>query len=167
MGLTVRRKTVKRFSRQAYKIDKFKLLVVKKINPKVFSGDHNGKISAVNRKQAKAQSLVVKAINTLRLSSKGHQYLSDKRLTLETSSHKLFYGSQFTFSILLIILNYPVILSHRRSTTVSLETYPLFPIDSEVPDLLSQGAPWTQVYNHAVNSKKQFLEFSKGTSNFH
>ena len=49
MGLTVKRKTAKRFSRLAYKIDKFKPLVVKKINPKVFSGDHNGKISAVNR----------------------------------------------------------------------------------------------------------------------
>ena len=32
------------------------------------------------------------------------------------------------FSTLLIILNYPVILSHRRSTTVSLETYPLYPL---------------------------------------
>ena len=26
----------------------------------------------------------------------------------------------------MIVLNYPVILSHRRSTTVSLETYPLY-----------------------------------------
>ena len=34
------------------------------------------------------------------------------------------YGGQFTFSTQLIILNYPDILSHRRSTTISLETYP-------------------------------------------
>ena len=30
------------------------------------------------------------------------------------------------FSTQLIILNYPVTLSHQRSTTVSLETYPLY-----------------------------------------
>ena len=35
-------------------------------------------------------------------------------------------GGQFTFSSHLITLNYPAILSHRRSTTVSLETYPLY-----------------------------------------
>ena len=40
---------------------------------------------------------------------------SDKGLMLETSALKLF-----------IILNYPVILFHRYSTTVSLETYPLY-----------------------------------------
>ena len=33
------------------------------------------------------------------------------------------YSGQFTLSTQLIILNYPVILSYRRSTTVSLETY--------------------------------------------
>ena len=36
------------------------------------------------------------------------------------------YGGQFTLSTQLIIINYPVILFHRRSTTVSLETYPLY-----------------------------------------
>ena len=35
------------------------------------------------------------------------------------------YGGQLTLSTQLIILNYPVILSHRSTTTVSLETYPL------------------------------------------
>ena len=35
-------------------------------------------------------------------------------------------GGQFTLSTRLIIFNYPVILSHRRSTTVSLETYLLY-----------------------------------------
>ena len=39
---------------------------------------------------------------------------------------RFFYRGQFTLLTQLIILNYPVILSHRRSTTVSLETYPLY-----------------------------------------
>ena len=33
---------------------------------------------------------------------------------------------QFTFSTQLMTQNYPVILSHPKSTTVSLETYPLY-----------------------------------------
>ena len=36
-------------------------------------------------------------------------------------------GGQFRLSTQLILLNYPVILSHRCNTTVSLETYPLYP----------------------------------------
>ena len=35
------------------------------------------------------------------------------------------YNGQFTLSTQLIVLNYPVILSHRRGITVSLEAYPL------------------------------------------
>ena len=35
------------------------------------------------------------------------------------------YIGQFMLSTQLIRLNYPVILSHRRNTTVSLESYPL------------------------------------------
>ena len=42
----------------------------------------------------------------------------------QTVIFETLYGGQFTISTQLIILNYPVILSHRRSTTVSLETYP-------------------------------------------
>ena len=38
------------------------------------------------------------------------------------------YSGQLALSAQLIILNYPVIVFHRRSTTVSLETYPLSPI---------------------------------------
>ena len=34
------------------------------------------------------------------------------------------------FSTQLLTLNYPVILSHRRSTTVSLDTYPLFSLEN-------------------------------------
>ena len=36
------------------------------------------------------------------------------------------YGGKFMFSTQLIPLKCPVILSHRRSTTVSLQTYPLY-----------------------------------------
>ena len=52
--------------------------------------------------------------------------LSDEELTLKNVSLLTLYGGQFTFSTQLITLNYPVILSHWRSTTVSLETYPLY-----------------------------------------
>ena len=38
----------------------------------------------------------------------------------------MFYDGQFTLSTQLIILNYPGILSLRRSITVSLETFPLY-----------------------------------------
>ena len=41
----------------------------------------------------------------------------------QTRSFETLYGGQFTLSTQLIILNNPVILSHRRSTTISLETY--------------------------------------------
>ena len=52
-------------------------------------------------------------------------YLSDEGLTLETSALELLHG-QFMLSTQLMILNYPIILSHWHSTTVSLETYPLY-----------------------------------------
>ena len=44
----------------------------------------------------------------------------------QTVIFETLYGGQFTISTQLTILNYPVILSHRRSTTVSLETYPFY-----------------------------------------
>ena len=43
-------------------------------------------------------------------------------LPLETSVLETLYGDQFTQSIQLIKPNYIVYISHRRSTTVSLET---------------------------------------------
>ena len=46
-------------------------------------------------------------------------------LPLETSVLETLYGDQFTQSIQLIKPNYIVYISHRRSTTVSLETYRL------------------------------------------
>ena len=46
----------------------------------------------------------------------------------------------FIYLILeLIILNCPVILSHRRSTTFSLENYPPFTLSSTFPDNLPTG----------------------------
>ena len=52
---------------------------------------------------------------------------SDEGLTLETSAFESLYGGQFTLSTQLI---YKTRLScyspHRRSTTVSLETYSLY-----------------------------------------
>ena len=47
--------------------------------------------------------------------------LVNHSLTLEDNLASLTLSSQ----LILIILNKSVILSHRRSTTVSLETYPL------------------------------------------
>ena len=42
------------------------------------------------------------------------------------------YSSQFTLSTQLRKLHYPVLLSHRRITTVSLETFPLSSLDALV-----------------------------------
>ena len=51
---------------------------------------------------------------------------SDEGLTLETSAFQSLYGGQFTLSTPLINLIFRVSLPHRRSTTVSLETNPLY-----------------------------------------
>ena len=48
-----------------------------------------------------------------------------KRANAWNVSFKTLYGSQFTLSTPVDHTNYPVILSHQRSTMVSLETYPL------------------------------------------
>ena len=50
-----------------------------------------------------------------------------RRAYARNISLKTLYSRQFTLSTQLIIPNYLVILSHRRSTTVSWETYPLNP----------------------------------------
>ena len=49
------------------------------------------------------------------------QRANDQNVSFETCN-----GGQFTLSIQLIILNYLVILAHLCSTTVSLESYPLY-----------------------------------------
>ena len=48
-----------------------------------------------------------------------------RRANARNVSFETLYGGQFTLSTQLIILNYPVIISHWRSITVSLETYPI------------------------------------------
>ena len=61
------------------------------------------------------------------------------------------HGGQFTWSTQLIILNYPVILSYRRSTTVSLETYPL--------GTQNTGTAWPGVENgRMTNADWQTIE---------
>ena len=50
----------------------------------------------------------------------------DEWLTLETSAFNLFTVAQFTLSTQLINTKFCVSLPHRCSTTVSLETNPLF-----------------------------------------
>ena len=49
-------------------------------------------------------------------------YLLWQRANTPKISFKTLYGGQFVLSTELIILNYPVILSHRHSARVSLET---------------------------------------------
>ena len=52
---------------------------------------------------------------------------SDKRRARARNvNFETLYDGQFTLSTQWIILNYPVILSHRRRTTVSLETHSLY-----------------------------------------
>ena len=79
-----------------------------------------------------------------------------RRAHARTSALETLYGGQFTLLTQLAIPNYPAILSHRRSTTVSLETYPLQFITSDrqiwktkkrEPDLLFAGmiaANWSR-----------------------
>ena len=50
---------------------------------------------------------------------------SDEGLTLETPAFKLFTVSIYVFNSV-VNTKLPVILAHRRSTTISLETYPLY-----------------------------------------
>ena len=47
---------------------------------------------------------------------------NDKGLTLETSALQFFYSGQFMPLTQLIILNYPIVLSHRCRSAVSLGT---------------------------------------------
>ena len=54
---------------------------------------------------------------------------NDKGLTLETSAFKLSTLVNLVLSTQLMMLNHPVIPSHRRSTTVSLETYHLYSLE--------------------------------------
>ena len=82
-------------------------------------------------------------IGTSRLQSQGPNHsaalpphnCSDKGLMLKMSALKLFTVANLYYQIQLIRLNYPVIPSHQCSTTVSLETYPLYSFTSTLPYL--------------------------------
>ena len=81
--------------------------------------------------------------------------------------------SKFTLSTQLITLNYPVILSHRRSTTVSSETYPLYSFWCSSPSLRAftkeharPHVPRALVTELSIKQQNLFLEnspyFKKG-----
>ena len=53
---------------------------------------------------------------------------SGERQTLEMSASENLYGDQFALSTQLISQNYLYILPHWRSTTVSLQSYTLYPL---------------------------------------
>ena len=63
-------------------------------------------------------------MRTLVFSAINRDDLFWRRAHARTSTLETLYGGQFTLLTHLTIPNYPAILSHRRSTTVSLETYP-------------------------------------------
>ena len=52
---------------------------------------------------------------------------SERKADARDVGFETLYGGQFTLSTKWIMLNYPVILFHRRSTTVSVEMYPFTP----------------------------------------
>ena len=58
----------------------------------------------------------------------GPSFSLRRRANARNVSFQTLYGGQFTLSTQLITLNYPVILSHQCSTTVSLETCPFIHI---------------------------------------
>ena len=54
---------------------------------------------------------------------------NDEGLTLETSAFKPSTLANLVLSTQLMMLNHPVIPSHQRSTSVSLETYRLYSLE--------------------------------------
>ena len=70
-----------------------------------------------------------------------------RRADAQNVCFETLYVGQFTLSTQLIILNYPVILFHRHSTTVSFETYPLRPINSQfyLPTLEKRSSTFSPV----------------------
>ena len=52
---------------------------------------------------------------------------SERKADARDVGFETLYGGQFTLSTQWIILNYPVILFHWHSTTVSVEMYPFTP----------------------------------------
>ena len=76
------------------------------------------KLTTVRR----SSKLTFGALSLRQCSDKG---LTPKRLKRRNVSFETLYIGQFTLSTQLMIPNYPVILSHRDSTTVSSKSYPL------------------------------------------
>ena len=71
------------------------------------------------------------------------------------------YGGQFTSSTQLIILNYLVILSHRRSATVSLESYSLLKIKQISSDKKTECASYAP--NNQTENRKRDLHCTNVT----
>ena len=64
-------------------------------------------------------------------------------------SFETLYSGQFTLSTQLI--NYPVILSHWRSTTVCLETYPLYSVGFLLQSFLQNSFTKRITYNYLIS----------------
>ena len=70
-----------------------------------------------------------------------------RRADAQNVCFETLYVGQFTSSAQLIILNYPVILSHRHSTTVSFEAYPFRSMNSQfyLPTLEKRSTTFSPV----------------------
>ena len=75
--------------------------------------------------------------------------LFDEGLTLETLALGTLYGDQFTLSTQLMKKNYHVTLPHRRSTKVSLKTYPLY-----YPVIITPSITFREARRLSLRSKK-------------
>ena len=72
------------------------------------------------------------------------------------------YDGQFMLSTQLMVFYYPVILSHRRSTTVSLETYPLSSFLRSTPVVVLQRA--TSIRDLIISKSSSNLELAVSLS---
>ena len=70
--------------------------------------------------------ILISILTLKRLKQFGISLCSNRGANIRNVNFETLYGGQFMLSTQLIILNYPVVLSHKHSTTVSLETYPLY-----------------------------------------
>ena len=68
------------------------------------------------------------------------------------------YGGQFTLSSQLIILDYPVILPHQCSSTVSLKTYPFIHLTLKLPDQICNSLYCQPYSSYNVNSENLVLD---------
>ena len=77
-------------------------------------------------KLATVNSFKVCILKVSPLSKQMNEWITTRRANAQNISFETLYSGQFMLSTQLIILNYPVILSHWCNTTVSLETFPLY-----------------------------------------